>query len=58
MTDLSEILQKSNYPIAIGDIPQDTCFAEIKRFDEGNPASPGSLGSVFIIILESSSLIG
>ena len=32
MTDLSEILEKSNYPIAIGDIPKDTCFDEVKRF--------------------------
>ena len=32
MTDLSEILKESNYPIAIGDIPPDTCFEEVKRF--------------------------
>ena len=32
MTDLSEILEQSNYPIALGDIPKDTCFEGVERF--------------------------
>ena len=31
MTDLSEILKNSTYPVAIGDFP-DSCYQELERF--------------------------